>query len=288
MTHGNHQAEASGAVGLAHLLASRRAHAHEIADHVARGPSSARSPASKRTAGALALASAAAAAKRSRPNPVLSVPAPPTVSASPPSPVAMREPVRMMARRTASTVRASPSLRWRCQHFLVSSLLGASLAPAAAAIDPWADVDLCRARPMGCTDSGVAYCREAEEAIYRETDGRPTAYEAAVRRIAYALRSGGRALMTRYGAHVLATLDDDALAASTAPGRRRLRAHRRMGVCRAMMADADIFGDALAAVVRCRECGGDDIVSNQLQTRGADEPMTVFNRCANCNARWRQ
>lgn len=39
-----------------------------------------------------------------------------------------------------------------------------------------------------------------------------------------------------------------------------------------MMADADIFGDALAAVVRCRKCGGDDIVRNQLQTRGADEP----------------
>lgn len=105
-----------------------------------------------------------------------------------------------MARRATSTVRVSPSLRWRCQHFLVSSLLRTPLAPVAAAIDPWTDADLCRARPMGCTDVGVAYCREAEEAIYRETDGRPAAYEAAVRRIAYALRSGG-ALSRRAMAH---------------------------------------------------------------------------------------
>ncbi|AJF97887.1 transcription elongation factor S-II [Pandoravirus inopinatum] len=202
MTHGNRQAEASGAVGLAHLLASRRARAHEIADRVDRGPSGARSPASKRTAGALALASAAAAAKRSRPNPVSSAPAAPTPSAPPPSLIATREPVRMMARRATSTVRVSPSLRWRCQHFLVSSLLRTPLAPVAAAIDPWTDADLCRARPMGCTDVGVAYCREAEEAIYRETDGRPAAYEAAVRRIAYALRrAGARFSQTRLWRH---------------------------------------------------------------------------------------
>ncbi|BCU03841.1 TFIIS C-domain containing protein [Pandoravirus japonicus] len=284
--HGDHGAKASGGAGLAHLLASRRARAHETADHVSRGPSDARSPASRRAAGALALASAAAAAKRSRPAQTM---APVAASTPEPEPTATaREPARAMTRRAAATVRVPAPLRWRCQHFLVSSLRRTPLTPAASAIDPWADADLCRARPLGCADADVGYCREVEEAVYHETDGRPAAYEAAVRRIAYALRSGGRALARRYGPRDVAALDDDALAASTAPGRRRLRAHRRLDACRAMMADADIFGDALAAVVRCRKCGGDDIVRNQLQTRSADEPMTVFNRCANCNTRWRQ
>ncbi|AGO84264.1 TFIIS C-domain containing protein [Pandoravirus salinus] len=285
MKHGDHRTEAPAAAGLAHLLASRRARAHEAADCADRDPNGARSPASKRGAGALALASAAAAAKRSRraSGPVVAPPA-----AAPVPPVVAHEPARKMVRRRPSVARVAPTLRWRCQHFLVSSLVRAPLAPAAPAVDPWADAGLCRARPMGCVDPDVVYCREAEEAVYRETDGRPAAYEAAVRRIAYALRSGGRALVRRYSARVVVGLDDDALAASTAPGRRRLRAHRRMDACRAMMADADIFGDAPAAVLRCRKCGGDDVVSNLLQTRGADEPMTVFNTCTTCNTRWRQ
>jgi DNA-directed RNA polymerase subunit M/transcription elongation factor TFIIS len=136
----------------------------------------------------------------------------------------------------------------------------------------------------------VLYCRQVEEGIYSEADGRLAPYEKAIRRIAYTLRSGGRTLMNQHRARNVAGLADDTLAASTTLGRRRLTTDRRLDACRAMMADADIFEDAPAAVVRCRKCGGGDVVSNLLQTRSADEPMTIFNRCANpkCNARWRQ
>uniref|UniRef100_A0A0N5AHC6 DNA-directed RNA polymerase subunit n=1 Tax=Syphacia muris TaxID=451379 RepID=A0A0N5AHC6_9BILA len=41
---------------------------------------------------------------------------------------------------------------------------------------------------------------------------------------------------------------------------------------------------------RCPKCGGDRAYFMQLQTRSADEPMTVFYRCANseCAHRWKE
>ncbi|VDM44996.1 unnamed protein product [Toxocara canis] len=41
---------------------------------------------------------------------------------------------------------------------------------------------------------------------------------------------------------------------------------------------------------RCPRCGADRAYFMQLQTRSADEPMTVFYRCANseCAHRWKE
>lgn len=46
----------------------------------------------------------------------------------------------------------------------------------------------------------------------------------------------------------------------------------------------------LYVVERCPRCGGDRAYFMQLQTRSADEPMTVFYRCANsdCAHRWKE
>ena len=40
-------------------------------------------------------------------------------------------------------------------------------------------------------------------------------------------------------------------------------------------------------LVRCRKCKSQDISTNQVQTRGADEAMTVFHECNNCGIRWK-
>ena len=38
---------------------------------------------------------------------------------------------------------------------------------------------------------------------------------------------------------------------------------------------------------KCRKCHKDKTTYYQLQTRSADEPMTTFVTCLNCDARWR-
>ncbi|WBR14683.1 Transcription elongation factor s-ii [Pandoravirus kuranda] len=291
---------AAPTAGLARLLASRRARAHEAAG-VEEGAST------RQTGGALALA--AAAAKRSRPTKsrrgtvAPTAPLPPKETAVQESRDALAHAAGVVHQRSDDATRSmvatracgshtsgrvTPRLRWQCQHFLLANLQRARLSHDA--IDPWSDADACRARPMGCTDPDVVYCRAVEEAAYAEANARLDAYEACIRRIAYALRSGGRTIMANHAADTLATLDDDVLSACTAPGRRRLRERAHLDECRTMMSDAGVFDDAAAAVVRCRRCGGSDITTSLLQTRGADEPMTVFSQCANtkCGARWRQ
>lgn len=42
-----------------------------------------------------------------------------------------------------------------------------------------------------------------------------------------------------------------------------------------------------SSLVQCRKCKSRDITTNQVQTRGADEAMTVFHECNNCGIRWK-
>jgi DNA-directed RNA polymerase subunit M/transcription elongation factor TFIIS len=38
----------------------------------------------------------------------------------------------------------------------------------------------------------------------------------------------------------------------------------------------------------CRKCKGRKCTYYELQTRSADEPMTIFIQCIDCGNRWRQ
>jgi DNA-directed RNA polymerase subunit M/transcription elongation factor TFIIS len=40
------------------------------------------------------------------------------------------------------------------------------------------------------------------------------------------------------------------------------------------------------AVVKCRRCGGSEIVFDEKQTRSADESATIFCACSKCGLRW--
>ena len=42
------------------------------------------------------------------------------------------------------------------------------------------------------------------------------------------------------------------------------------------------------SLIQCGKCKQFKVDYFQKQTRGADEPMTVFCHCLNCGARWRQ
>ena len=41
------------------------------------------------------------------------------------------------------------------------------------------------------------------------------------------------------------------------------------------------------SILKCRKCNSTNLVTNQVQTRGADEAMTVFVQCNVCHARWK-
>lgn len=49
----------------------------------------------------------------------------------------------------------------------------------------------------------------------------------------------------------------------------------------------DPLANVTEGVNQCSRCGSRRIATYQLQTRGADEPMTVFYTCADCKKRWR-
>jgi transcription elongation factor S-II len=38
---------------------------------------------------------------------------------------------------------------------------------------------------------------------------------------------------------------------------------------------------------KCRKCGGNKTTQFEMQTRSADEPMTIFINCVDCGNSWR-
>ena len=59
-------------------------------------------------------------------------------------------------------------------------------------------------------------------------------------------------------------------------------------VCYLETADLEVDGSVdKKDVVRCVKCKSTDVAWRQLQTRGADEPMSTFYNCKNCGSKWR-
>ena len=46
--------------------------------------------------------------------------------------------------------------------------------------------------------------------------------------------------------------------------------------------------EAMTDMFKCRRCGSRSTSYYEVQTRSADEPMTQFITCLNCNCRWKQ
>ena len=42
-----------------------------------------------------------------------------------------------------------------------------------------------------------------------------------------------------------------------------------------------------SGVYKCKKCGGDKTKQHEMQTRSADEPMTIFITCTECGNSWR-
>lgn len=46
--------------------------------------------------------------------------------------------------------------------------------------------------------------------------------------------------------------------------------------------------DVEEGVVTCRRCGSKKVYSTSIQTRAADEPLSVYAHCVNCRNKWIQ
>jgi len=61
-------------------------------------------------------------------------------------------------------------------------------------------------------------------------------------------------------------------------------------VCRKRKISEVLIDDLLLCetIHTCNECGGHDIINNQVQVRGADESMTQFLFCQSCGSMWKE
>jgi transcription elongation factor S-II len=109
-----------------------------------------------------------------------------------------------------------------------------------------------------------------------------TNYEAKVRQIAYNLKKtpglGSLPLET------LVLLSDKELAKGTDVERWTLDFELELEKEKKLV-NTNI--QSTTSLLKCRRCKSDRISTQQVQTRGADEAMTVFCSCDNCNLRWK-
>jgi transcription elongation factor S-II len=134
------------------------------------------------------------------------------------------------------------------------------------------------------------YVRQLELAICAETLGARTAYMRTVRAMAFNLRQNGRHLLSTHAPETLIQLDHVVLAKGT-PIEMWHKTHMQRQVKEAELQNSkpiDFFeGEDDTSLIRCSRCRSSDVTWEQKQTRGADESMTVFFTCTNCDKRWK-
>jgi hypothetical protein len=129
------------------------------------------------------------------------------------------------------------------------------------------------------------YCRAVEEAVYAAYGRSRAQYADEICRLTMALRHNGRRLLARYAPVLLPCLDDARLAAGTLEERRRRAVEARVFACRRMMHEATESERHTLVCRACKKQAG--IVFTPVQTRSADEGMTIFCECKGCGFRWR-
>lgn len=43
----------------------------------------------------------------------------------------------------------------------------------------------------------------------------------------------------------------------------------------------------VASIVKCKKCGSNNVMSQNIQDRSADEPASVYSQCISCKFKWR-
>lgn len=134
------------------------------------------------------------------------------------------------------------------------------------------------------------YMRSLEQAIWLETQGERTAYMSLLRSMAFNLRQNGQHLMATHSPALLLQLDHVVLAKGTVVEAWHAKHVQRKAKATELQNSKpiDFFeGEDDSSLIRCSRCHSTDVSWEQKQTRGADESMTVFFTCTNCDKRWK-
>lgn len=108
-------------------------------------------------------------------------------------------------------------------------------------------------------------------------------YFAKIRNLAYNIRYNP-GLLHEHAPQTLMGLDNASLAAGTPTEAWHAEFLKTLAREEELVSQQPVGGDS---ILKCRKCGSTNLTTNQVQTRGADEPMTVFVQCDTCSTRWK-
>jgi hypothetical protein len=135
--------------------------------------------------------------------------------------------------------------------------------------------------------------RLIEEAIYFASLSNSIMYTQKLTQIAHAIGLNP-SLVKQYAYHVLVLLDDTLLSVGTPVETWWDEYAQKLSYQRMVLSEREVYEqielthtDTSNAVLVCFKCHSKSIETEQKQTRGADEAMTVFCKCRNCETRWR-
>ena len=129
-----------------------------------------------------------------------------------------------------------------------------------------------------------------EGAAHEHASGWGQAYAEVVHRVLHAVRQRPE-VAAEMSPDALVQASSDVLARGTDAEQARLRrCAERDAVLRLIEAHVEEMRTEVSAgssIVVCGKCKSDNVQWEQKQTRGADEPMTLFCKCMSCGKQWR-
>ena len=130
--------------------------------------------------------------------------------------------------------------------------------------------------------------------VFSKSD--PFVYRKKLGQLYHNIENNGEYLLKTYNVWDLAFLDNRALAHATKEEEYRLENRKRIAAfegklnSKLELIKRKTLEDNLEShcSVRCRGCRSYNVLNIKKQTRSADEAMTVFYRCLDCNKRWKK
>lgn len=184
-----------------------------------------------------------------------------------------------IAPHSKPNVLIDPTLRWKCQISLCRCLDIVEYAPMIP-LENEKDTHI------------VVYCRQLENITYGQSMRDKDRYRYKIQQLIFALRRMGLQLIEKYTPQQLVALDTSILRQEMAKTKESKEYELKVLACKQLMKSTDIFngleGESNQSMMRCYLCKS-SVAFQPLQTRSADEGMTIYCRCTNekCNNRWK-
>ena len=133
-----------------------------------------------------------------------------------------------------------------------------------------------------CNIKNIEWVRTVEENVFvyaRDSDAR---YAEKVKQLVFNIKN--RPDLINFSPEILVALDDSELGKGTAAARWNEAYIAQKQVEKKMLTEDSHTN---AAFFRCRACKSTNVEHQQKQTRSADEGMTIFLHCKDCDKRWK-